>query len=176
VRAGELVLLVRQGEAVRLVDLAPRAAVAAGADHIDPVVTRDRETDRLLPAGEDVDEDQRVRRIAAHAADVHGVFQALGQRLAGPVGTALQPHQQDVHRSDRWAAHRRRDDLRAADAGDLAFYVVGEAAGDQDQGGGDASQGVSGLACDRSPPAGPEHPVCLTSDWLTTAAKSTWSN
>ena len=56
----------RVGEAVGLVDLALRLAVVRlGVGH--PVVARDREADRLLPAVEDVEEDQRVGGLAADA-------------------------------------------------------------------------------------------------------------
>ena len=65
---------------------------------VDQVIARDREADRLLAAGEDVDQDQRVRVLTADRAGVHGGDQRRRQRLAVEVGPAFQPHHEDVHR------------------------------------------------------------------------------
>jgi hypothetical protein len=65
---------------------------------VDQVVARYREADRLLAAREDVNEDERVRVLAADRARVHGGDQGGRQRLPVEVGAALQPHHQDVHR------------------------------------------------------------------------------
>ena len=103
------------GEAVGLVDLARRLAVVRlGVG--DPVVAGDGEADRLLPAVEDVDQDQRVGGLAADAqvvdavdaARVHRGEQAGGQRVPLVVGPAFQAHDQDVLRADRWGPDRGR--------------------------------------------------------------------
>jgi len=127
-----------------------------------PVVARDREADGLLPAREDVDEDQRVRVLTADAVELdalHGAGVQRGEEVGRQdvpviIGAALQAHQQDVHRADGRAA---RDDVRAADAADLRLHVVGESARDQDEGSEDTAQDVTGFADDRRAAVSPEH-------------------
>ena len=60
------VLVVRIG--VGPVDLALGDPVEGRVREVDDVVAGDRVADRLLPAGEDVDEDQRVRVLGALVA------------------------------------------------------------------------------------------------------------
>ena len=76
-----------------------------GMREVDDVVAGDGVTGRRLPAGEDVDEDQRVRVLRAQVpVDVTGVRLGelrLAEGLALEVGAALQAHEQDVHRAGR---------------------------------------------------------------------------
>jgi len=99
-RAGlrELGHLGGHGIPVRVVDLAHGDAVVVHRVlHLDVVVTRDGEADRLLPAREDVYEDQRVGGVTAAVPDVHDVLEVAREGLAAPVGSRFQAHDKDVH-------------------------------------------------------------------------------
>ena len=145
----DLGLLLGEGVSVGLVDLA-RVLPVVGLRERDPVVARNREPDRLLAAGRDVDQDQGVRGVPADALvqdalsapGVQGVQDVVRQDVAVPVGAAFQSHQQDVLRADGRAAVDR---VRAADAAHVAHDKVGKTAHRQDQGSGHAAQGISGL-------------------------------
>ena len=71
---------------------------------LDQVITRDRETHGLLAASEDVNQDQRVRVLAAVAAGVEHHLHVVVQLVALVVRAALQAHHQDVHLADRGVA------------------------------------------------------------------------
>ena len=90
---------------VRLVDLA-RLLRPYRSGEPDPVVAGNGEADRLLPAGEYVNEDQRVRVVPAGAVGhllrvtrVQGRQHPAGQDVTVPIPAALQPHEQDVLRA-----------------------------------------------------------------------------
>lgn len=76
-----------------------------GMREVDDVVAGDGVAGRLLPPGEDVDEDQRVGVLRAQVAiDATGVRLGELRRAEGlalEVGAALQAHEQDVHRAGR---------------------------------------------------------------------------
>ena len=108
----QLGLLVVHADAVGLVDLALLLRPDR-AGEVDPVVARNGEADRLLAAGEDVDQDQRVGVIAAGAVGHAPALlpacslarMLLGRMLPFQSRAALQPHQQDVLRArstGRW--------------------------------------------------------------------------
>jgi hypothetical protein len=143
----QLVFLGGHGQAIRLVDLAAGLAVV-GLRVVDEVVARDGEADRLAAARRDVDQDQRVRVVAAAAvldsllaARVHRVQDVFRQDLAVPVGTALQAHQQDVHLADGRLVPG--NDMRAAHVVHVGDPLVREAAHHQDHRRGNAASQVA---------------------------------
>ena len=136
------------GVVVGRVDLALGEPVEGGMGEVDHVVAGDREAHRLVPAGEDMDEDQRVRVLGADAALVDALDAARvrllelvsRQRLPFEVGPALQAHHQDVHRADGRAPG---DPDAGAERVQLADRLVGVAGHDQQDDRGQARRGVA---------------------------------
>jgi hypothetical protein len=114
----------------------------------DQVIARDREADRLLAVGEDVDQDEGVRVLAADAAGVQHHLHVVIQLPALEISPALQPHHQDVHRAERGAA-ADRDAL--AERCRVPDDLVGIAGDHENHGRGEAGPAVPGLARNEVP-------------------------
>ena len=131
-----------------------------GMREVDDVVAGDGVAGRLLPAGEDAHEDQRVRVLRAQVpADATGARLGELRRTEGlplEAGAALQAHEQDVHRAGRRNA--ASSEVRAAlKRRGVADQAVGVTARHENNRCRKAQREVTDLTENQSADPGPAH-------------------